>query len=285
MNQTLYEGSVHGKFPCNFCHTDVSGYPHGKVSAVKCSICHFTGVTGAPKIRDFGEGIHGKSLEAGNAAAPGCQTCHGSHDILPANDGRSRTSRQNIPDLCSQCHDKEFQEYRKSIHGSQFLGKKNLMAAVCIDCHMEHHLISAVSEASWELYLIRECGSCHAGQLSTYRKTLHGKITRLGYVTVAKCPDCHGSHKILPRSDMGSAISDINIVATCGKCHKGIGRSFTRFYAHPEETNRAKYPVLFAVYFFMTALLIAVFAFFFIHTVLWSYRALRERMKSSGKNE
>ncbi len=77
-------------------------------------------------------------------------------------------------------------------------------------------------------------------------------------------------------------LSEQNILATCQKCHPGATRGFTKFYAHAEETNRAKYPVMFYTYLFMTALLIGVFAFFFTHTFLWAYRSLKERMNKKG---
>ncbi len=285
VDKKLYAESVHGQFPCEACHINITGYPHGKVSPVKCMICHFTGNLGAPTVKDFKESVHGKALAAGNPKAPTCQICHGSHAILPAKEALSNTSRSKVPELCSQCHMNEFQEYRRSIHGKEFYEKKNEAAAVCIDCHMEHHNIESVAKPDWKLYVINECGGCHAEQLSTYRKTFHGKVTKLGFVTVAKCSDCHGSHKILPRAEKDSAISEGNIVMTCGKCHPGSGASFAKFYAHPEESDRAKYPVLFYVYFFMTALLISVFTFFFIHTILWSYRALRERMKGGTEEK
>lgn len=284
VDESLYGASVHGKLPCNSCHLDVAGFPHRKVAHVKCFICHFTGSMGAPKVKEFKESIHGKALAKGNMGAANCQTCHGSHSILPARDERSMTSRRNVPVLCSGCHGAEYQEYQRSIHGQEFIEKKNQRAAVCVDCHMEHHLIRGVEEPSWKLSLINECGSCHAEQLNTYRKTFHGKVARLGYATVAKCSDCHGSHRILPAGNKDSMIAEGHIVATCGKCHPGATAAFTKFYAHPEESDRKKYPMLFYVYYFMSALLIGVFTFFFIHTFLWAYRALKVRMRGEAND-
>jgi len=279
---TLYSASVHGKLPCYACHLDIRLFPHGRTAPVKCFICHFTGSMGATKVKDFKESIHGKALAGENPQAPNCQTCHGSHAILPAKDERATTSRRNVPRLCAGCHIQEYREYMQSVHGREFLDKGNQGAAICIDCHMEHHLIRGVGEPSWKLNLINECGGCHGEQLNTYRKTFHGKVTQLGYATVAKCSDCHGAHKILPAGEKDSMISESRIAGTCAKCHPGATASFATFYAHPEESDRAKYPLLFYVYFFMTSLLIGVFTFFFIHTFLWAYRALKVRL--SGGN-
>lgn len=282
VNKTEFGESVHGKFSCNDCHLDVTAYPHGKVSKVNCGICHFLGTEGAPTAQalQYKMSVHGKAVQEGNPKAPICQTCHGSHYIFPSSDERSNTYRLKIPALCSRCHPSEYEAYVKSMHGEQLLDKKNMGAATCFDCHLEHRTPN-VNEPQWKLALINECGTCHPEKLDTYRKTYHGKVTELGYTTVAKCADCHGSHNILPPSDPGSTLSRGNIVATCGVCHPGATLSFTEFYAHPEESNRAKFPVLYYTWLFMTLLLIGVFAFFFTHMALWAFRALKERQ--SGK--
>ena len=68
-------------------------------------------------------------------------------------------------------------------------------------------------------------------------------------------------------------------------CHPHATEGFTKFYAHPEELDREKYPALFYTYIFMTTLLIGVFTFFFIHTFLWTYRSLKERIKKREGSE
>lgn len=273
-----YAESVHGQFPCASCHIDIVRYPHGKVSRVSCIICHFTGNRGAPKVQDFKLSVHGKGLAQGIVSAPNCQTCHGSHNIYPAKDERSETARLKIPTLCARCHGAEYEDYKKSVHGKMLLENGNPGAATCFDCHMEH-LTPNITEEPWKLGLVQRCGRCHAGQMDTYRKTFHGKVTRLGYSTPAKCQDCHGAHDILAINDPASSVSPANIVNTCrgGNCHPRATVSFTKFYTHAEESNRAKYPLLNTVYLFMTILLIGVFSFFFLHTFLWAYRSLRER--------
>ncbi len=271
-----YAASIHGRLPCTGCHLGISPYPHGRVSKVMCGICHFTGNLGAPReqARTFKTSIHASAKAGGRG--PDCQFCHGSHGILPSADPRSKTNRLKIPALCSNCHPSEFERYQGSIHGVQLLKAGNIGAATCFDCHLEHGT-PAVNKPQWQLALIKECGMCHARQIETYRSTYHGKVTLLGYSTIATCVSCHGSHDILPPRDPGSTLSPIHITGTCGKCHPGATRSFAAFYAHPDETDRSRYPVLYYTYAFMTALLIGVFAFFLTHTVLWLFRSLKER--------
>ncbi len=286
VDRNAFEQSVHKGIGCKKCHLDVSGVPHGPVLKVNCGICHFLGREGASREQalEYKLSVHGTAVRLGKAGAPLCQTCHGSHAIYPSQDGRSRTNRAKIPALCSSCHAKEFGDYRNSIHGREFLEKKNTAAATCFDCH-EEHLTPGVTNPVWQLQLVKECGTCHPGEMDTYRKTLHGKVTQLGYATMAKCSDCHGSHAILAVSDPDSRLSPKNRLATCRACHPNATEGFTRYYAHAEELNRRKYPELFYTYAFMTALLIGVFAFFFTHTFLWAYRSLKEKLQQKKGGE
>jgi len=284
IDKKTFEESVHAVFPCTKCHIDVTPYPHGKVAKVNCGICHFLGRDGAPsgKAQEYKLSVHGKAVAAGNTVAPNCQACHGSHYIYRAGDSRSLTGRNRIPLLCSKCHAREFEDYSKSVHGKELLEKQNAGAPTCFDCHLEH-LIPPTGDAQWMLSLIKQCGNCHGEQIKTYRKTYHGKVTQLGYATMAKCSDCHGSHTIARIADQASLLSERNILSTCKKCHPKATIGFTRYYAHAEEADRAKYPVMFYTFVFMTTLLIGTFAFFFTHTFLWAYRSLRERMRKKGE--
>jgi len=284
VDKTVLESSVHGKLACASCHLEISSYPHKKGTRVNCAYCHLLGKLGAPtaNAKAYKLSVHGDVVKRGNGAAPSCQTCHGDHDVFKATDERSKTAREKIPALCANCHFREYDEYKRSIHGKEFIEKKNPGAATCFDCHMEH-LTPHVEQDRWKLALIRECGTCHPREIETYRKTYHGKVTRLGYVTAAKCSDCHGSHIVLPKSDAGSTLSSHSLIYTCRACHPKATDRFTEFYAHADEKNRMKYPVLYTVFIFMTILLIGVFTFFLLHSTLWAYRSLSERIKKREK--
>ncbi len=280
IDRVVYEESVHNRFSCSRCHIDIRSFPHKKAIKVNCGICHFLGTEGAPKEKAYGYkmSVHGKAVKEGKENAPDCQTCHGSHYIFPSKEDRSSTHKLKVPLLCSGCHQKEFELYSKSIHGITLAKKKDIKAPACFDCHMEHS-VPATTGKEWKLALIKECGTCHVRELETFRRTYHGKVSRLGYETAAKCSDCHGSHKILPASDKESTLSENYILYTCRECHPKATMQFTKFYAHPDEHDRTKYPVLYYTYIFMTLLLVGVFAFFLTHTALWAYRSLRERNK------
>lgn len=186
------------------------------------------------------------------ASGENCRDCHG---------------QKSLPGFIDQ------KAFRESVHG----------IFPCTACHLNVVSYPHGTDARRTLSLIEQCGNCHPDQMKTYRKTYHGKVTRLGYAAPAKCSDCHGSHNIARIADKASLLSEQNILSTCGKCHPRATIGFTKFYAHADETNREKYPILFYTYVFMTALLIGVFTFFFTHTFLWAYRSLKERMNKRGE--
>ena len=93
----------------------------------------------------------------------------------------TRASRRSTTPACTA---------RRSAEG-------NAKAPVCADCHSAHQ-IQRADVSSWQLDVIRECGTCHVDKIKTYRDTFHGQVTSLGFVRVATCAACHGAHNILP---------------------------------------------------------------------------------------
>ena len=109
------------------------------------------------------------------------------------------------------------EQFERSIHGRE-LAEGNEEAPTCIVCHAAHE-IQHVEMEGWRLGLINDCSTCHEELLETYRETYHGQVTSLGYSTVARCSDCHGSHDIAPPNEVGSRLSKARRVETCRQCH------------------------------------------------------------------
>ena len=129
----------------------------------------------------------------------------------------------------------------------------------------------------WRLEIVRECGTCHAQSLRTYRDTFHGQVTSLGFTRVARCSDCHGAHDIFPKSDLRSSVAPSRVVATCRKCHPQANANFARYDPHADDRDRARNPVLYYAARSMTWLLAGVFFFFGFHTAVWAARPLIAR--------
>ncbi len=223
------------------------------------------------------DSIHGKALlEKGLIVAPSCNDCHGTHDIKRSVDQDSHTNHRNIAVTCGRCHVGVEEVYDKSVHG-QLLAKGDKRGPVCSDCHTAHQ-IEPPTSAGFKAISDERCGRCHQDRLVHYRDTYHGKAMALGRPNVAPevaaCYDCHGYHDVYPVSDPRSRLSKQHILATCQKCHPGVGPKFTEFKPHANPLDAVNYPLLHKVFVFMTLLLIGVFLFFGAHTLLWLVRSI-----------
>ena len=251
-----------------------------------CGRCHGS----SAMARDYGianvyglyiDSIHGFALtNDGLLVAASCVSCHGAHRILSPVDPQSPTYRKNVPATCGSCHAGIEAVYFKGVHGKA-LKAGSATAAVCTDCHTVHQ-IASVQTTAWQTRTVATCGNCHRQQLRSYRDTFHGQVTALGFVATARCWSCHESHRVLPPSDPMSSIAPQNLVSTCGKCHQGAARGFISFEAHPNPHDRALNPSLYYAALGMNLLLLSVFAFFGLHTLLWLVRSWSARSHNSA---
>jgi nitrate/TMAO reductase-like tetraheme cytochrome c subunit len=258
--------------------------------AATCAKCHANealiaraGIKAGNVPAHFEDSIHGRALKkSGLVVAPNCATCHGNHEIRRASDDKSLINRANVPKTCGQCHAGVRADYETSVHAAA-LREGNPRAAVCVDCHTAHD--TKAVDSAWRADLVRECGTCHQESMRTFRDTFHGKVTTLGFTRAATCADCHGSHGILPRSDPRSAIADGRRTQTCRKCHSGATDKFALYDPHADAHNRERSPVLFYIAQAMKLLLLGVFIFFGLHTLLWLGRSLVavRRLQAEGK--
>lgn len=224
---------------------------------------------------DYSTSVHGRKIgESGLLSSAVCSDCHNSHLVLPASNPYSSVNRKNIPATCSTCHRGVYKDYIKSVHFTND-DKKLEKYPNCEDCHSSHKA-SLTKTDDFMKQVTETCGSCHNELAETYFLTLHGKVYQLGNINAAKCTDCHGAHDILPSTDPESHISLVNIEKTCAKCHEDVNKRFTGYLTHATHHDRERYPVLYYTYLFMSTLLISVFAFFGIHTLLWFPAALKE---------
>lgn len=300
-----YTNTVHGKArkdgntvaaSCTDCHGkhDIrrAGDPASRTNHANlestCGKCHGNDVIvqkahlpGGNIVSQFHDSIHGKALKgAAQSAAPTCTNCHGAHTIQAKDDPNSRTNRARIPDTCGTCHGDVKTAFNKSQHG-KLRHEGNLAAPGCNDCHSAHR-IQQHETPQFVTGVVEQCGTCHQEYLTTYRDTYHGQVTGLGFSRMATCASCHGSHEILPASNPASTVSAQNRLKTCQTCHPGASPNFANYDPHANRHDRARNPVYFYSASFMETLLIGVFGFFGLHTILWFWRSLMER-RSAGR--
>ncbi len=204
-----------------------------------CLICH------ADKRRSFRLGIHS---ERGIR----CHDCHGGNpasvEIEPAHRGRflGHPTKVQTIELCSSCHSDadrmrqyglhtdQLAEFRTSRHGQLLLGRGDLNAPTCTDCH-DAHTILPPDDARSNVHpanIPATCARCHqdeqlmaryglrTGQYDEYRASAHGvAVFEESNFAAPTCIGCHGSHAALP-----PGVTEV--VNVCDRCHVLVGRAF-----------------------------------------------------------
>ncbi len=293
--------SCHGSPHNTYAAEDRRAPTHPLNVATTCGQCH-----GDPRIigtyfstpeeaqarnavRDYHQTVHGTALSAaGLTVSATCNDCHESHRVLPADSATSSVNRRNVAQTCGACHLGILEVYESgSAHESAYRSgahtQQGLDAPACVDCHSAHQIVR-VNETEWLLGMSTKCGTCHAELWQTYLRTYHGQVTNLGFGLTAKCSDCHTAHNMRPASDLASTIHPSNLVATCSQCHQGVSAQYVKYYAHGDPRDRRRYPILYWPWLFMTTLLVSVWSFFALHSLLWFNGLRLERRRRSGAN-
>jgi hypothetical protein len=221
-DEAVLKASAHARVECVACHRTATAPHDVPLPPVQCTACH-------DKVRaEIGGGVHSKV--GGQAGAPACASCHGTHDVR-------RAAAMTI-ETCASCHAKQVDVYRGSVHGRS-RQRGDLEAANCRSCHGAAHGVLAKSDprsSSYHLNLPRTCAQCHADPAlakrhnipianvyQLYMDSIHGRaVTKSGLLVAANCSDCHGSHEIRPHTDRASRVFPANVPATCGACHAGV---------------------------------------------------------------
>ncbi len=293
--QSLYHSSVHGRArergalgkeaaTCTDCHSvhgvrkssDPKSTTYPLNLGATCGKCHADQALAKRHHIEIGDaysqylrGVHAHKVEGPETLiAATCNDCHGTHDIAERANPASTINRTHIVDTCGKCHAEIKGKFRRGVHSS---GEKDAEHPVCTTCHSSHG-VGPAHDPRFRADLVAECGTCHARQMKTYQETFHGKATLLGDASVAKCSDCHEVHENLPHTDPRSTVHPNHKLETCRRCHPDAPAGFAKFWAHADYHDGKNYPVLHTVYVAMTFLLITVFAFFGLHTLLWWLR-------------
>jgi len=237
-------------------------------------------------LTDYSQSVHGKSLEKkGLLPSAVCTDCHTAHEVLNHSNPKSSVHSSNIPATCATCHKGIFKQFVNSIHYTTERRTDKKLPS-CADCHSSHQ-ISSVHDDAFLHEVTHQCGECHESLSETYFETMHGKAYRLGEMDAARCSDCHGSHDVLAVTNPESHVGMNHIVSTCQKCHEDANQRFTGYLTHATHHDQEKYPALYYTYWFMSILLISVFSFFGIHTLLWlprSFRQMFQRRKAHDQD-
>ncbi|MBL9024177.1 MAG: cytochrome c3 family protein [Myxococcales bacterium] len=178
-----HDASVHGSerstTGCVGCHSDIHSLQSHKGDKLRhaetCSGCH-------SRQQAFFDSVHYLALEQGNADAPACTDCHGTHDVARVdNDSKGREFHTRA---CLTCHDDAEKMKRSDVtpiagktffegfHGKNVsLGYPEKVAG-CADCHGSHQVLAAEDPASKvnAKNLPDTCGQCHAGASASFTR-------------------------------------------------------------------------------------------------------------------
>lgn len=223
INYDVFRQSVHKDMQCVECHVGYDKFPapHDKITAKDkreymvgyhdtCQKCHkeqFALVT---------DSVHDQLFLEGNLDTPLCADCHQPHsqthidhlEVAPE-DGSISWQAQ----MCADCHEVAFDEYKSSVHGQGLLSGENQDMPDCVDCHSVHGICDP-SLAKFRKTSVGTCANCHTDSevmqkygletnvLDTYM-VFHGTTITLleeydpdSLTNKPTCYDCHGIHKV-----------------------------------------------------------------------------------------
>jgi predicted CXXCH cytochrome family protein len=161
--------------------------------------------------------LHAKLAHSGDALAPSCADCHGSHGVARVSAPTAPVNRRNVDRLCADCHaDAELMrpyaiptdqhaKWQRGPHAASFAAGGD--GPTCTGCHGPHAGAAAAGSTS------HVCGSCHEQQLSFIRQSPHGKpFEQLG---LSECTPCHDKHE----AKAGGWLAGSGADSACNRCH------------------------------------------------------------------
>ncbi len=298
----VYSASVHGVagLTCISCHTNISGYPHPKVTAgdrrsfqleryTQCKTCH------EKQYKDTLDSNHARALAAGDRQAAICTDCHGAHDTSKPNQ-----PRQKVSATCQKCHSKVYDQYAGSVHGKALADTSNPDVPVCTDCHGAHRQEDPRT-AAFRLKSPDVCGRCHADAplmkkygistdvFNTYVADFHGTTVKLFEkqhpdqpTNKAVCTDCHGIHDIRTVTDANATVVKENLLVTCRRCHPDATANFPDSWVGHFQPSPQRHALVYYVNLFYRILIPAVLGAMILFVLLDAVRRLVSRFQRKG---
>ncbi len=115
VDQEVYNATPHRVVACIRCHEEITEtpsqtgeahpeqVPYGREARItiseRCTKCHRGLIE-----ESYNKSFHGAAVQLGSTTAATCVDCHGVHNILPASDPESMVAKENLPDMCGDCH-------------------------------------------------------------------------------------------------------------------------------------------------------------------------------------
>jgi hypothetical protein len=180
--------------------------------------------------REYWTSHHGVALAQGNTQVATCVSCHGSHGILRVGDPHSPVYPLRVATTCARCHadaghmenavladgsplpTDQYARWRRSVHAEALLGRGDLSAPTCNDCHGNH---GAAPPGIDSVSLV--CGQCHGREAGLFRASAKREGFQKHNADLAdaggRCDSCHEA------PDPGASLTGVHHFAECATCH------------------------------------------------------------------
>jgi hypothetical protein len=239
-----------------------------------------------------------------------CTTCHSSKP----HDTNSPLTKLSLAEKCGSCHQFEYNQYIKSVHGApQKSG--NADPATCTDCHSNtsspHNIVRVLdpSATTYPKNIAQTCAKCHNDPklmskygivekvYESYMNSFHGKnislsgdAAALQQLNTATCVNCHGAHNISNVSDPNAPVAGMeNLAKTCEQCHPGAGVEFAKGFLGHKEADPGHIPQVFwgeRFFFVLTRVVLAGGVILVVAPLgRWGVDRVRGRRKPPKKEE
>ncbi|MFO0598226.1 MAG: cytochrome c3 family protein [Myxococcaceae bacterium] len=134
------------------------------------------------------EKVNGAAYEKSLHADLNCTACHKTDAAAPApKQGDQQCVAAYTTTTCTQCHAKQSEAHRQSVHGSE------RSPVGCVGCHNDLHTLRP--HPNDKLRIAETCGGCHSRQ-QPYFDSAHFAALKKGNTDAPTCTDCHGSHTV-----------------------------------------------------------------------------------------
>ena len=204
----MLEGKGEEDIPgCKECHGTHDAQRQMSMKIV-CDHCH-------QAIADeYRHSYHYKKYQEDTRHYPICTTCHDPHFKSKKEVMSPLAYKQEIVDICSQCHQRDIETYVHSRHFHE-LEAGNTDAPVCTSCHEKHDILKPSDSQSKvnALHISDVCNECHPG----HKESLH----RSPDVDPAliSCAFCHTGHQTDMASINQAIFKEGGIFNRCNFCH------------------------------------------------------------------
>ncbi len=224
-----YSESIHGEgllrkgltvtATCVSCHTAHAILPHTDAAssiarrniAATCTRCHAQIEMVHRKV------IKGELWEREAHVLPACVDCHQPHKA------RRVFYDQGMADKdCLRCHERP-DIVAAATGKSLSVDEKHLLESrhakiSCSQCHAGVNVANTRPCATITQPV--DCSSCHAEVGQQYSTSIHGRLVAQKDPNGPNCKECHGTHRILGKTQPASVTFPTNVPALCGRCHR-----------------------------------------------------------------